>query len=142
MVTLLSFPLATPHPFPALLCLAFSPGRLTWIACIISCLALWLPGGSDPGESPAETRGQEDRLMSISPAPPHSGFWQWLHSMAAPLPHLQLSPDSYSCSWWKVPLFPGRSLADTTVTCPQLKKYVNKRNAAWLLPFLAQGVLH
>ena len=34
--------------FYPILCLALCPGRLTWIDCIISCLALWLPGGSDP----------------------------------------------------------------------------------------------
>ena len=55
----------------------------------------------------------------------------------APL-HVPSSPHTHNpVPGWGCLLFPGRSLNGTTVTHPQLKKYVNKRNAAWVPPFLA-----
>ena len=88
--------LDNPTLFSALfsvLCLALCPGKLTWIDCIISCLALWLPGSSDPlGVTGWGQRAGQDWCPSPCPlCTQGSGSAAFT---AAPLSCLWLSLDS------------------------------------------------
>lgn len=62
--------------FP-ILCLALCPGKadMDWLPH--HCLALWLPGGSDPQESLARIRGRGETLMSTYPGPSYSECILW-----------------------------------------------------------------